>query len=808
VSVVEISSRGRPEAPEARGRGRAPAWALAGGVVLALSLVVDVFLFLSSAATLAIGPNNQVETAFYLFTLFVLLPAAVVVAGHLAGVLRSAGGTAAVSGVAARAATALLCVLLVSRLARLAAIPSSALLLPFSAAWGLGLLLAVRAVHRRGWPSARLGASDTDRMWTLAAGLAAVCVLAFLSPEVLDPLKLGISVAIAGVLTAVHLLWPALGIRRRLWPIDAIALGLVVLTVTDLSGYLEYLRADAVTVVLADGLRLTPEFLGFAHRIHSDFWLGPLNDMLHGRALLVDVSSQYGVGPLYFLAVFFSEAPLGYGPLALLVGLLSALQYALVYGVMRLGGCARTLAIPAIAAAAVGLLLGSIGSPADFPSTGGLRFGIPWLVVLLAVLWTRCPRGRRILRGAATGLVGVSSIWSFETFVYTGAAFAAVAAFEAAALGPGHRRVRALSRDLLMAASCCAVAHLLLAVGTRAFAGDWPDWSTYLALLRFYAVGSELFGVVVDPWSPGLPLFLLLLGSGVSIAALLSRRAELVLERRPALVGIAAASGLGVVSFSYFVGNSHPNTLMYPALPALVAGSLWASLLGAAGLETRRALRTLAVTAGFWVAALLAISGWPDATEKWPRTALAHAIPGAGHGGSIPEAVARLWRSPPSDSRAPAAEALLARRLPPRAPALVILEPELTIETLVRSRRVNVLPIGHPEQESLVPRQADPPVLRATDRLPAGTLMLTQPGQFDPPVEPRGAAPHLRKGRLARIQRVALRRIRAKFRLETLERGPSGLAIVRLRRRGPRPDVGRAVPPHLSSPGVPNRGRH
>jgi hypothetical protein len=138
----------------------------------------------------------------------------------------------------------------------------------------------------------------------------------------------------------------------------------------------------------------------------------------------------------------------------------------------------------------------------------------------------------------------------------------------------------------------------------------------------------------------------------------------------------------------------------------------------------------------------------------------------------------------------------------------VILEPELTIETLVRSRRVNVLPIGHPEQESLVPRQADPPVLRATDRLPAGTLMLTQPGQFDPPVEPRGAAPHLRKGRLARIQRVALRRIRAKFRLETLERGPSGLAIVRLRRRGPRPDVGRAVPPHLSSPGVPNRGRH
>jgi len=745
-------------------------------VSLVLCLLVDAYLLLSSAVLLTAGPGNRVDTAFYLLTSGLLLPGALLGARHVAGTLQSAGGPAAVSRLAARATVALLAVLLVSRVARFADIPSSALLLPLSAAWGLGLVLAVRGVKRRGEPSDELGPSGSYRTWSLAAGLGAICLLGFLSPEVFRPVKLGASILIAGSLTAVHLVRPTAG--RRLWPIDAVAVGLVVLAVTDLSGYLEYLRPDAVTVTLGDGLVLTPKLLSFIHRSHADFWLGPLNDVLHGRALLVDASSQYGVGSIYFLAAFFKVAPLGYGPLALLASFLTALQYAVAYSVMRLGGCPRTLAVPTITAGVIGLLLGSIGSPADFPSTGGVRFGIPWLVVLLAVSWARWPRARPVLRSAAIGFVAIASVWSFETFVYTSFAFATVVAFEALTLDRGS--VRALVRDALVTAACCAAAHFVLALGTRLLAGSWPDWSTYLAFLSAYAGGDELYGLDVDPWSPGLPIFLLLLGSGVALGALLVRRPDLVRERRVLLLAIAATSGLGFASFSYFVGHSHPNTLMYTALPALAAGCLWAALAGDRLAGAPRALSVFVAAAGFWVVALLAISGWPDATDKWRRTALAHALPGAGHGGSIPEAAERLWRSPPSDPRALAAEALLERRLSPGAPALVLVEPELGVETLVRSGRVNVLPFSDPEQENLVPRQADPRVLRAIDGLPSGTLMLTQPSQIDAPVKPTAVPPYTQEGKLVRIQRLALDRIRERFRLTTVERAAGDLMMVRL----------------------------
>lgn len=785
MSVAEGRPGARRGAPSPAAAGRVPPWTRPGGVMLTVCLGVGGFALVSSAVILAAGPSNDTDWLLFLVALLALLPAALVTGRHLARELDAAGGSAAVSELAALAALGLLAILLISRLAHSLGAPSSALLLPLTVAWAIALALLARRAGAGDGASGALGAPgvrDAGRAWIIAGALACLCVLAFLSPELFRPVELGASLAIAAALTAVHA-HPLhfgggrLGSGRRIpLLIDAAVVALVITCVVDVSGYLEYLRPDARTVVLGDGLKLTPDFLAYAHRIHEGFWLGPLNDMLHGRALLVDTSSQYGVGVFYFLAAFFQIAPLGYGSLGLLAGFVTALQYGLAYGVMRLAGSPRSLAIPAVAAAVLGLVFGSIGSPDDFPSTGGLRFGIPWLVVALAVLAARWPGRRPALWAVATILVGVASVWSFETFAYTSATFVAVAAFDAATLEPG-RRVRAFLRFILAAAGACVVAHLVLAIGTRAFAGSWPDWSAYLAFLKLYSI-QELYFDVVDPWSPALPIILLHLASGVSLGALLARRHELVGERRPLLVGIAATAALGVASSSYFVGHSHPNTLIYTALPAAVEACLWITLAGDRLVLAPRAMKLAVVGAGFWIAALVAISGWPDATDKWQRTALAQAIPGQGD--RLRATLPRLWRSPPSDPRAPEAQALLDRHLPEGQPALVITEPELSVETLVRSDRINVLPIGHPEQDNLVPEQADPKVRRAIDRLRPGTLMLTQPKAFAARVKGAAVPASLSNRGLVRIQRMALDRIRARFRLEEVERSPSGLAIVRL----------------------------
>jgi hypothetical protein len=542
------------------------------------------------------------------------------------------------------------------------------------------------------------------------------------------------------------------------------------------SGYQEYLRPDAHTFNFGDDIPLRPQLMAFFHRIHEGFWLAPLNDMLHGRTLLVDTSSQYGVGVFYFLAAYFQLAPLGYGALGLLTSFLTGLQFALAYGVLRLAGVRRTLAIPAIAAALLGLVMGSLGSFNDFPSTGGLRYGIPWLVVLATLLAARRPRRRRELWIAAGVLVAIASVWSFETFAYASATFTTAAVFDAASAPGGRRWIAIVARRILAVAALSVVLWALLALAVRLFAGSWPDPSEYLAYLSVYSAQGSANAVTV-PWTPGLAMLLVHFASLFCLAGLVARRHPLVDGQRPALTAIAALNGLGIVSFSYWVGISIHQALFFMGLPVLAVAALWLSIATAQRDRLPPAFRIASLAVAMWFAATLAISGWTDTEDKWRRTALAHALPVGGDRESLPDAVSRLWNNPVSDPRAPAAQALLARHLPPGAPALVIMEPELTVETLVRSGRVNVLPISDPEQDNLVPDHVDPKVIRTIDGLAPGTLMLTQPATWNTPVK-RPAIP-VRNG-LVRIQRLALDRIRSRFELVVVDRGPHGLAIVRL----------------------------
>lgn len=721
-------------------------WAAPAGVILIVTLLVAGFGVLSSALVLGAGPSDDLDSQLYLLTLFGLAPAAFVGGRRIAEAFPQPDLTR----LAASAAGGLMVVVLAARLAHAAGWSASMVLLVGTIIWGAGLVIArPRPAHA---PLA-------------AAVLACLCVPVFLSSDALEPLPLAASLALGAVFAVVHLRGVGWSLPR--WATWALEVGVVValvFVVTDADGYLAYQQPGA-EAERAGGIVATPDLLLHLQRLHQGFWSAPVNDVLHGRTLLVDTTSQYGVGSIYFLAAFFSIAPLGYGPLALLTGFLTGLQYALVYGVLRLVRVARTVAVPAMVAAVVGLALGSFGSPADFPATGGLRFGLPWGVLALAVLAVRFPGHRRILWAAAAVAVGVASVWSLEVFAYSAAALAGASAF-----------ARVFARTIGAAAACCVFAHLVLAVATRVFGGAWPGWSEYLAFLESYS-GGDLYLQPVGAWSAGLPLFGVYLASALGVAALLARGSALVDERAPALAAVAGCSGFGIVSFSYFVGHSNPNTLKYVALPALACGCLWMSLAG----PTLRERRTGLVLLGgaFWVAALIALSGLSDARAKWERTALAQTVPGLG-GGAIWQSLPRLWRSPPSDPRAPGAQVLLSRHFPPGAPALVIAEPDLTVETLMRSDRVNLLPISDPEQDDVIRAERLPEVLAAVDRLPPGTLMLLQTAALDAPAKGNSLPPSRVPGKVVALQKRALERIRSRFGLETIESEPGGLSIVRL----------------------------
>jgi len=134
--------------------------------------------------------------------------------------------------------------------------------------------------------------------------------------------------------------------------------------------------------------------------------------------------SQYGVGSVYFLAAWFHLAPIGYGTLRLLDGILTASFFAAGYSVLRVAGAPRLLAIPAMAVAVVALVYALDYPIGALPQQGPLRFGLPMALILATVAALRWPRWSRVALAApdrGRRVVGLGA----EAFAYTALTLAA-----------------------------------------------------------------------------------------------------------------------------------------------------------------------------------------------------------------------------------------------------------------------------------------------------------------------------------------------------------------------------------------------
>ena len=246
---------------------------------------------------------------------------------------------------------------------------------------------------------------------------------------------------------------------------------------------------------------------------NDNLFVGAINDILHGRAMLVGAYSQYGVGNMYALAPIFKVIPLGYGTFEFVNEALWVALFCCIYAILRAARVPRLLAVLAITLIIFSSVFAEITAfytYIGFPSTGPLRFGPAFPVVLAMVVG-----GRRINPGVAhavaVAVVGVSAVWSFEAFIYTGATFLAAAAADAVSRNDSRRR---FTRLVVAAAVACVFIHAVLALATRIFAGAWPDWGGYLEFIRLYS--QKGFGQLAGPRaSPDFLLcfFLLRVGS-------------------------------------------------------------------------------------------------------------------------------------------------------------------------------------------------------------------------------------------------------------------------------------------------------
>jgi len=524
---------------------------------------------------------------------------------------------------------------------------------------------------------------------------------------------------------------------------------------------------------------------------HQDFYLGPVNATAHGRLMLDGTWSQYGVAVMDALRLMFTIVPIGYGGLSLIVVLLTAAQYVLVYATLRMAVRSQLLVAAILASEIMAHILGLDVGYYAVPSTSPLRFGLPYVVITLAVVAVRYPARAQLAHIVGLLVLAVSAVWSFEAFVYTAATYAFITLVTDLAAGPGALR-RVLRAGVVAAAVSVAavIAYTLLAIARSGGA----DWGPYLEYLKLYSVNG--FGQIpVTFFSPGPIMGAVIFMSVVGTIHLARTRSPAATPEQ--LAALAGFSGAAAAFYTYYLGRSHPDNLLNILLPTVVLGGLWAAVL----LQARPSPARLAgLGALLTAAAMLAVMGWPLAKIRWNDTAFAQGVPYAngkafGEGGSLIFSLKRMWGDPVFDPRVTSGVGLLDRHLRPGAPALVMTEPDLTTEILIQGHRRNLLPINNPIEDDLLD-SSDDLVRDAAWQVPAGTLMLTTP----PPKVP-GKTGTLGGNPLdfVGVQVVALNILHDRFAFHRVETTQDGLQLVRLQprsaaARGAQRKTGRSTP--------------
>jgi len=341
-------------------------------------------------------------------------------------------------------------------------------------------------------------------------------------------------------------------------------------------------------------------------------------------------------------------------------------------------------------------------------------------------------------------------------------------------------------RQLAIAIAACVAAHVLFAGATLAATGELPDWSQYFGFLDAFLFG-DLGNLTYDfvRWSPALAVGAAYMGSAAALALLLLRRSTGAAER-PALVALAGTTACGIFEFSYFVDRSAPHVLVYVSLPLLLTGTLWLSLILRRRSTLPPAVSRAALAFAVALATLVVAAAWDQAGDRVGHTALAHLVPG---GRDTVDAVDRLVHFPAIDAAAISGERVLDHELPGERRSVVLAQPNLATETLMRSGRANELPLADAWEDSFVAQDRAPAVRDAVDSLQPGRRVLFDKGMLlelaavraNPTIDL--SRPTVQGSPVAPLQLVALDELNRRFRLRTIRRGGDGWTVMELGRR-------------------------
>jgi len=303
---------------------------------------------------------------------------------------------------------------------------------------------------------------------------------------------------------------------------------------------------------------------------HYSYIVLPAYSLAAGGTPLININSQYGIGILYFIdsLYLFSSQSISFTSFSFIVNILNIIFYVIIlYIVWNVSN--RILWIGYVFLALIVFnrfcQLGSI--PELFPSTGFLRFGLPWIYLIYDT-----KRMKVVRKNIVVWLViFVASAWSAEVLIWTAALFISSKIYDNI-----HHKISLqiavvnIVKSVLYFVSVSITSWGAVCANIVWRSGHLPDLRRYTDFLGLYGGG---FGFAY-PDITGLWSLMFFIYANTIIYCLI-KKIDSNLQKNSNYKTVFLVSVLGVLQITYYVFRSHSNNLYHIMWPAVVVIAFW-----------------------------------------------------------------------------------------------------------------------------------------------------------------------------------------------------------------------------------------
>lgn len=488
------------------------------------------------------------------------------------------------------------------------------------------------------------------------------------------------------------------------------------------------------------------------NRPHQNPLLGPVSELRLGKALLVDIETTYGILMIYWISLALNFFPFSFQGLALLTAVFTMIQYALVYCLLRYLLKSILLACLTLFLILVVNLFATIGGEIVACSVvGPIRFGLPLLLIFLAMIRYRSERFKRYVAFCEKITVAIASLWSFEMLVYTWAVYLGILCYEE--YYRTQRVTETLKNILKRVFSVLpwvALVYGLFILDTYRRSGQGPDWNHYLNFV-FLVTRGQWNAMAVAIWSPWFIELFVIWGSFMAIILPVVFGWEKVLKPEKCLV--AGLTTLGVIQFTYYLGRSHPNNLFHISLPVICLAAFWMAELSRRKDTSLRKFVGSFIFCAYFSAMYLVFQLSPIMIDKLKTRVPFYRQLGL----TLQDVKAKK----PTNEKVKDAMMLIEKYAKEKTAIPIFIEPDDTLEVMILSGKTNVYSIQYAVQIGLT-EDNKKRLLDFKPPIQSGDIIFISPDALD-------------------FQQFLIGELKKKFRFIVREKTPSGILAIELK---------------------------